>query len=92
MKRLIPILFLLVSGVANAEKWLCIEEQSTGFRFNGSEWVVSNFKLRKFLIIKDLISGKMSMLKSSGMMSTMHIRMKMVIIFQHPNKRHHTLT
>ena len=53
MKRLIPILFLLVSGVANAEKWLCIEEQSTGFRFKDSEWVVSNFKLRKFLIIKE---------------------------------------
>jgi hypothetical protein len=42
MKRLIPILFLLVNSVAHAEQWLCIPDHLVGFRFDATSdsWVV----------------------------------------------------
>ena len=48
MKRLIPILLLLVSGVAHSEQWLCVADSAVGFYpQQGNQWEPVTFKTDK---------------------------------------------
>jgi|TARA_B110000908_G_C10209461_1_gene429425 hypothetical protein len=51
MKKIIACLLLIAPLTANADNWLCIGEQATGFRlFESGEWKQANFNEGKYLI------------------------------------------
>jgi hypothetical protein len=50
MKRIIAYLLLITPLTANADNWLCIGEQSTGFNLIGGAWERSGFNPQKYLI------------------------------------------
>ena len=55
MKRLIPMLLLLASGVANAEQWLCIPDAKAGFKYINSEWEAGTFTVpQKYVIARHM--------------------------------------
>src|SRR5688572_20825623 len=41
----IAVLLIFASPASALEKYLCVAEQSVGFRWNGSAWEVSRFKV-----------------------------------------------
>tara|TARA_B110000503_G_C6787841_1_gene265979 strand:- start:35 stop:457 length:423 start_codon:yes stop_codon:yes gene_type:complete len=50
MKRIIACLLLIAPLTANADNWLCIGEQSTGFFLEGGAWEITGFNPGKYLI------------------------------------------
>ena len=54
MKRLIPILLLLVSGVAHSMQWLCVSDKAVHFSFTFSEasqsWEITEIPPNKWII------------------------------------------
>src|SRR5688572_11060102 len=50
----LPFLALLVSPAMSREKYLCVADQSTGFKWDGSNWVVSKFKADEKYIVREV--------------------------------------
>src|SRR5262245_65466236 len=53
-----PLLaMLLVSPAAALEKYLCIADQSTGFKWDGSEWVTASFRIDNMKFVVYEVAG-----------------------------------